>query len=101
MKRFLVYIVYLAFFLCQVCAQQNNIIDLSGSWLVILDSKEYSVKLPGTLAENKVGIAVKDSAVGRLSEEFHYEGKAIYLKNIEIPDEWDNKPIFMKFFMKN
>ncbi len=75
------------------CVQQGEVMDLSGEWSVAIDSTEHSVVLPGSLAENKLGVAVRDSAVNKLSEEFHYEGKAAFTKEIEIPENWESKPL--------
>ena len=72
---------------------RNMVMDLTGEWNVFFDSKEHLIILPGSLAENKLGIAVRDSAMGRLSEEFHYEGTAVFTRYVDIPDSWDKKPL--------
>lgn len=79
---------------CSACSRADyKYIDLSGDWKVSLDSIAAHVVLPGTLAENKVGIAVKDSFVSNLSEEYTYMGSVVYTKDFEIPDSWENKPL--------
>lgn len=91
-NRNLVYILVL-FILQLTSCDDVRFIDLSGEWYVEIDSIRGTVKLPGSLSENKLGIEVKDSAVDRLSEEYHYEGKAIYSKIIDIPKKWVNQPL--------
>ena len=76
------------------CIQLDNTIDLSGKWSVQLDSnKIYSISLPGSLSENKLGTEVKDSSISMLSENFTYTGKAVYSRLINIPDDWGGRPL--------
>jgi hypothetical protein len=82
-------------------------ITLEGTWKFALDSsgigiaeKWYSqnlsdsVKLPGTLDENKKGIPNNNRAeTMRLSRELMYAGMAWYQKVITIPENWNGKNI--------
>lgn len=81
--------------ICSACSHTSTkSIDLSGKWNVHLDSiGNHFIMLPGSLAENRVGIAVKDSSVSMLSEGFHYIGAAVYTKEIKIPHSWEGKPL--------
>jgi hypothetical protein len=85
----------------------HETINLNGSWKFELDSlkageagKWYSrvlsdsVKLPGTLDENKKGIPnTNRQETMRLSRELMYAGMAWYQKTILIPDTWKGKYI--------
>ena len=80
---------------------------LDGTWRFAMDSsgvgidKQWfavtlndSVKLPGTMDENKKGIVNKNTGeTMRLSRELMYSGMAWYQKEINIPDKWDGKNI--------
>lgn len=80
---------------------------LNGSWHFELDTaksgiteKWYtrtltdSVKLPGTLDENKKGISNLDRLeTMRLSREMMYAGMAWYQKTVVIPENWKGKDI--------
>jgi len=80
---------------------------LDGTWRFAMDSsgmgidKQWfavtlndSVKLPGTMDENKKGIVNKNTGeTMRLSRELTYSGMAWYQKEINIPDKWDGKNI--------
>jgi hypothetical protein len=82
-------------------------IPLNGYWQFALDTtgigiqgKWYghslpdSVKLPGTLDENKKGIPnLKRDETMRLSRELMYDGKAWYRKDVDIPEEWKGMEI--------
>ncbi|MGC1390303.1 MAG: sugar-binding domain-containing protein [Bacteroidales bacterium] len=85
----------------------HNTILLNGSWKFSLDTarkgireKWYSrnlsdsVKLPGTLDENKKGIPNTNRLeTMRLSREMMYAGMAWYQKEIVIPDTWNGNYI--------
>ncbi len=85
----------------------HDTILLDGSWKFALDTagigvseKWYSrtftdsVKLPGTLDENKRGIPnTNRQETGRLSREFMYAGMAWYQKSIIIPENWKGRYI--------
>lgn len=87
---------------------QNNTIDISGEWEVLLDSENELVKkhpgkctlkgfinLPGSLAENGFGYKTSGSDFGILTPEYKYIGKAWYTKTIQIPQSWGNKKILI------
>ena len=85
----------------------QNTIDLTGSWKFAIDSakagiiqKWYnrrlkdSVRLPGTLDENKKGIPnLNRQETMRLSRELMYSGMAWYQKMIEILENWNGRYI--------
>ena len=75
------------------CAQPETRIDLSGEWTVSIDSVQYKVILPGSLAENNVGYEPTDSATNMLSETHSYQGVAWYEKEVMIPSSWVNRPV--------
>jgi len=82
-------------------------IPLAGTWKFAMDtsgagienqwynlSLDDSVKLPGTMDENKKGIINTNIyETMRLSRELMYSGMAWYRKEIIIPEKWDNKNI--------
>jgi len=77
--------------------QQRNRIDLSGSWSYSFDSvapSGDSLYLPGTTSTNRKGIRnERRDETGFLSQEYYFEGKAFYTKQIEIPAAWEGKQI--------
>lgn len=75
------------------CTPTESVIDLSGEWKVKIDSVQYKIMLPGSLAENKVGFQPKDSVTNILTETYSYQGAAWYEKDIEIPTSWENHPV--------
>ena len=75
------------------CTPTESVIDLSGEWKVKIDSVQYKIMLPGSLAENKVGFQPKDSVTNILTETYSYQGVAWYEKDIEIPASWENHPV--------
>lgn len=75
------------------CSIQENSIDLSGEWSVSIDSVYHKVVLPGSLAENSIGDQLTDSAKNKLSESYHFEGAALYEKEVMIPSSWVNRPV--------
>jgi beta-galactosidase/beta-glucuronidase len=92
-----------------VIVKTRELIDLSGSWRFALDStslgiagKWYntvlsdSVRLPGTLDENKKGIPNTNcTETMRLSREMMYSGMAWYQKEITVPANWSDKRIVL------
>lgn len=85
---------------------QNNIISLNGEWEVRLDPESESLKncqaeiktsgkidLPGSLAEYGFGCKTTGSDFGILTPEFKYIGKALYTREIKIPEKWKNKEV--------
>lgn len=73
--------------------QTDDRIDLSGQWEVQVDTLSQYVQLPGTLTENGIGYLVTDSATNILSEQVRFTGKAIYRKEIDIPERWVGKMV--------
>jgi Glycosyl hydrolases family 2, sugar binding domain/Glycosyl hydrolases family 2/Glycosyl hydrolases family 2, TIM barrel domain len=87
----------------------RDTIDLSGSWRFALDSAKVgisekwynrilpdSVKLPGTLDENKKGIPnTNRKETMRLSRELMFAGMAWYQKTILIPENWLGQDIWL------
>ncbi len=73
-------------------------IDLSGEWTVKLDSTIitptiHTVKLPGSLDENKVGTLNTEAITDCLTRRYIYIGKAVYERQISIPDSWSGQHI--------
>lgn len=86
--------------------QAQNIIDLSGKWNVQLDKNnglvqklpeqctiEGSIDLPASLAEKGYGFKTTGSDFGILTPKYKYVGKASYSREIEIPENWENKEV--------
>lgn len=97
------------------------IIDLSGNWQVTLgtDASSYSVKIPGTLDENRIGLPdsninawkpsevseevnqqnelLKQSAVikTRFTRAYTYEGKAMFTKSVLIDGQQQYQRVFL------
>jgi hypothetical protein len=86
---------------------QRETLMLNGSWRFALDTAKVgiaekwftqklndSVKLPGTLDENRKGIPNPDKGeTMRLSREFLNTGMAWYQKEVTIPESWNGKNI--------
>lgn len=78
----------------------TSVIDLSGTWDFAMSAytgaSELSdtVQLPGTMDENKKG-SVNDDYTDktRLSPKYRYVGKAVYQKEITVPDNWEGKKV--------
>ncbi len=73
-------------------------IDLAGEWIVKLDPAiisptTFTVKLPGSLDENKVGTLNTEARADRLTRRYLYIGKAAYERQISIPESWAGKHI--------
>jgi hypothetical protein len=82
-------------------------IPLEGTWRFAMDTSgtgienqwyaitlSDSVKLPGTMDENKKGIVnTNTNETMRLSRELMYSGMAWYQKEIDIPEKWSGKNI--------
>ena len=82
------------------------VINLSGTWQFQLDSanvgiKQHwyaqslkdSVRLPGSLDQNKKGIVNHDTTDLHLNRKYYYVGAAWFRKEINIPESWKNKHI--------
>ncbi len=82
-------------------------INLSGTWRFAMDTSGVgieqkwfssiltdSVKLPGTMDENKKGLRNNDvGETMRLSRELMYAGNAWYKKEVFIPERWNGKNV--------
>lgn len=79
-------------------------LDLSGSWGILLDtlssddvsrffmSCDDSISLPGTTDEAELGFLNSDHSVtNNLSRLYQFEGKAVYSKEISIPENWKGR----------
>ena len=76
-------------------AMDTSGIGIDKQWYTI--TLNDSVKLPGTMDENKKGIVnTNTNETMRLSREFMYSGMAWYRKEINIPEKWDSKNIRLK-----
>ncbi len=115
MKKYIFYIIYLSVFSFISCADKKTPeIDLSGEWKVALDSldkgiteqwfnNEFSDKitLPGTLCDAGYGTpcslqpTMDDTIFRNLKRKYDYVGVAWYQKNINIPNNWKDKSIFL------
>ncbi|TRX50246.1 glycoside hydrolase family 2 [Fulvivirga sp. M361] len=94
-----------SFFLFSCSSRQPNSISLHGEWTVILDSldqgekeqwytrqiKGVLVNLPGTLAENELGVPhsltpeISKKTMFHLTRSHYYTGKAWYQRKVNIP----------------
>lgn len=85
---------------------ERSSVELRGKWQLQLDPEKIgivqkwfakdlsdAVNLPGTLDENKKGVANRDSSDGHLSRLYAYTGPAWFRKQIEIPAHWAGKHI--------
>ena len=83
-------------------------LDLSGTWQFALDGEkagirqEYfrktsfddTISLPTTTAEAEKGEKGTERFAGHLTEPYHFEGYAWYLKEVEIPETERGKRFF-------
>ena len=98
----------LLFWSCQSQKESNlrPVIDLSGTWQFQLDSTNVgitqhwftqslqdSVRLPGSLDQNKKGIVNHDTTDLHLNRKYYYVGRAWFRKKIDIPESWKNKHV--------
>ena len=94
-----------SFFLFSCSTKQPNSISLHGEWTVVLDSLDQGeeeqwytrqidgvrVDLPGTLAENKLGVPhgltpeISKKTMFHLTRSHYYTGKAWYQRKVNIP----------------
>lgn len=80
-------------------------INLAGDWTITADkpsdgkqaeNMSGTVFLPGTTDTNRKGMAnEKKDETTHLSRMYSYTGKAAYSRDIEIPDRWKGKNIFL------
>lgn len=85
-------------------------LDLAGTWqfhfdpsdeveqIPVLPSRfDDTFELPGTTEESEKGVELPFSGVtDRLTRRFHFEGRAWYQREIEIPEAWTDKFIQLK-----
>lgn len=77
------------------------VIPLNGIWEVDLgDGITRHIELPGSLDERGVSPKVTEHAMDRLSRDYRFVGKAIYTREIEIPDNDDWKWKFLHFYIE-
>ena len=81
---------------------QHPFIDLSGPWQFFMGAAEdtafsgETVRLPGTMDENRKGRDNSGSVTPRhLHRDFVYTGPAVYQREISIPAEWAERPLFL------
>lgn len=86
-------LIFMCMFMLLSCKQTDKLIDLSGKWKVKADTLTGFAFLPGTLSENSIGYPVTDSVTNILSEQVHFTGKAIYEREVEIPQTWVGKTV--------
>ncbi len=90
----------------QKTSDLRPVIDLSGTWQFQLDSANAgirqhwyaqvlsdSIKLPGSLDQNKKGIVNHDTTDLHLNRKYYYVGPAWFRKEIDIPESWKNKHV--------
>ena len=76
-------------------------IDLSGEWTAVLNDglnrgTRYVVTLPSSLDEYRIGNLVEQYSTEHLTRYVTYEGKVTYSRTLCIPEEWNEKTIFLK-----
>lgn len=83
-----------------IVEDENDSIDISGIWNFSMTamenagSFEETVKLPGSMDENKKGINnTSNISPTYLNRDYIYVGEATYQREIQIPDDWDGKNI--------
>ena len=83
-------------------AAADSVKDLSGTWRVTGEGLSGVVRLPGTLADAKLGRRMtaadweKDTvrqSKGALTREYQYRGKAVYEREIELTEEEARYPL--------
>ena len=84
---------------------QPLVIDLSGTWQFALDRQRLvhpdyilteTVQLPGTTDTNKKGDPlIKKDETTHLSRIYSYKGRAWYKRQVEIPADWQDQPVYL------
>lgn len=87
-------------------SEQLAVCSLDGTWTFRLDPKQEgleqgwqhaqfddTVRLPGSLDENKKGVPNDEASRSHLSRLYHYVGPAWYQRDIDIPPAWADKPL--------
>ena len=91
-----VWLVFVIGLLVGACNPSDQLIDLSGEWVVRLgdpNGPEYPINLPGTTDEARIGELNQDTAYGILSREYEFMGKAWYSREITIPKSWEGMSV--------
>jgi len=91
---------------------QTKEIDLSGVWRFQTDVMDFrrgslsprynhllqeTITLPAITDDYRIGYKVPYKYIDRLTRKYEYMGPAWYQRDIEIPEEWKDKRIFMYF----
>ena len=91
---------------------QTREIDLSGKWGFQTDVMDFrrgslsprynhqlqeTIQLPGITDDYQIGYKVPYKYIDRLTRKYEYMGPAWYQRDIEIPEEWKGKQIFIYF----
>ena len=91
---------------------QTQEIDLSGKWRFQTDVMDFrrgslsprynhelqgEIKLPGITDDYQIGYKVPYKYIDRLTRKYEYLGPAWYQRDIEIPQAWKGKQIFIYF----
>lgn len=110
-------IIQLAFTFCLLVSQlpltaQTESIDLTGTWRFQTDVMDFrrgslsprynhilqdSIVLPGITDDHQIGYQSPYHHIDRLTRKYEYMGPAWYQRDIEIPEAWKGKRIFMYF----
>ena len=76
-------------------------IPLNGLWEVSLgDETSHRIELPGSLDQRGVSPKVTDQSMDRLSRDHHFVGRAVYSREIEIPDSDAWRWKFLHFYFE-
>ena len=111
-----IFLIFLVSILWQ-CKEQNvDQIDISGDWIVRLDSLDKGIKeewfssqvvgqkinLPSTLDEAKIGdghhlpLTLTNDVLSNLARKHQYIGKAWYEREIEVPADWQGEIVALE-----
>lgn len=85
-------------FACQGRPDDRDTISLVGTWQLKLENEDSfsPVTLPGTTDTNGKGLPNGDNEeTTHLSRPFRYQGKALYRKEVVIPDSWTGKKVIL------
>ncbi len=98
-------IIFACIHLTLLVGNNNNRIDLSGTWQFCLDrngtvkptdSMTETIMLPGTTDTNRKGDPIEwKGETTHLSRPYSYKGRAWYRKDVEVPTEWSDKKIYL------
>lgn len=96
-KSLLIILAVLSFVSCRT----DRTVSLAGEWKFALDTAGVGVsegwfgqelpdriEFPGSCEERGFGFPAQEPTEGRLTRVIHYEGKAWYQKDVEIPASW-------------